>query len=256
MGRALIAMARGVAAPGLLVENYHSRILRVFPDAPPGLRNEICHMPAVQDNIAHLLTAVRDYLDAELDAFVGGDPSDVLLGNIGQLRNGSAQGVGVGDTQATTDMTDRIVLTLIRTAEDPVRKNRRNYRPDPRPGGTGIEYRNPPVGLDLTVLVTATHGNYVQALELLSAVVAVFQRLNRLEEGDVAWPSGNYDSQSLKFSLLSPTLEEINHMWSMLGGQQLPSLLYLVQTAEVEYIPDSPTPGPPVREIILNETID
>jgi hypothetical protein len=66
---------------------------------------------------------------------------------------------------------------------------------------------------------------------------------------------GFFASRQLKFSLLSPSFEEWNHLWSMLGGKHLPALLYLVQSADIEFIPSAEIPGSPIREIHLNETL-
>ena len=113
------------------------------------------------------------------------------------------------------------------------------------------------MGLNLHVLVTANHSNYSNALTLLANVIAVFQHRNKLtDDGIVPWPGGAvYGDQRLKFSLLSPTLEEESQLWGMLGGKQIPSVLYLVQTANIELLPDEEITGPPVTEIVLNESI-
>jgi len=213
-------------------------------------------MPRVQDSISDLLMTVRGYLQARLEEFQTTDLNRTLLANIGRPE---VPGIGTGPND-THPLTDAIVLTLVRTEEDPTRKNRRNYRANPLADDnqSGILYRNPPIGLNLYLLITANHNDYSVALQMLSRIVAVFQNQNRISDTpDVTWPAGGlYGDQSLKFSLLSPTLEEENHMWSMLGGKQLPSVFYLVQIANIELVPDDPTTGPPVTEIILNETIN
>ena len=212
-------------------------------------------MPTVQDRISDLLMAVRAYLQDRLNEFQRADLNRTLLGNIGQ-----PDGEGVAGPNETHSLSNAVVLTLIRTEEDPTRKNQRNYRINPlaTDAGSGILYRNPPVRLNLYVLITANHQNYLTALNILSNVVAVFQHRNRLTaaEPDV-WPAAAmYGEQSLKFSLLSPTLEEQNHIWSLLGGRQLPAVLYLIQTADIEFLPDEERTGPPVTEIVLHESIN
>jgi hypothetical protein len=211
-------------------------------------------LPRVQDSVTDLLMTVRGYLQTQLEAIQTTDLNRTLVGNIGQSDRQGVDGSG-----QLHDLTDAVVLTLVRTEEDPTRKNQRNYRANPLAAdtGSGILYRNPPVGLNLYLLITANHQNYATALTLLSNVVAIFQSRNRLQDdGTVDWPDGPiFSDRSLKFSLLSPTFEEENHLWSMLGGKQLPSVLYLVQTANIELIPEDETTGPPVTEIVLNETI-
>lgn len=212
-------------------------------------------MPRVQDNVSDLLMAVRGYLQDRLEEIQSTVLNRTVVGNIGRPE---LDGIGANDQ--SQPLSDSIVLTLVRTEEDPSRKNQRNYRANPlaTDNSSGILYRNPPVGLNLYVLITANHANYATALTLLSNVIATFQNRNKLtDDGIVPWPAGAiYGDQSLKFSLLSPTFEEENHLWSMLGGKQIPSVLYLIQTANVELLPDEDITGPPVTEIVLNETIN
>ncbi len=197
--------------------------------------------------------AIRGYLQDRLDEIQTTALNRTLVGNIGRPDT-----EGIDGNDQTQPLTDSIILTLVRTEEDPSRRNQRNYRANPlaTDNAAGILYRTPPVGLNLYVLVTANHTNYATALTLLSSVMAVFQHRNTLtDDGIVPWPAGGvYADKTLKFSLLSPTFEEQNHLWSMLGGKQLPALLYLIQTANVELLPDEPLTGPPVTEIVLHET--
>ncbi len=211
-------------------------------------------MPSVQDNVSALLGVVRGFLQDRLNEVQTWDLNRVLIGNIAR-----ADSLGTATDGTEHALTDAVVLTLVRTEEDPTRKNQRNYRANPlaTDASDGILYRNPPVGLNLYLLITANHQSYANALDILSNVIAVFQqRKNLTDDGVVAWPAGVlFGERSLKFNLLSPTFEEENHLWSMLGGKQLPSVLYMVQTANVEMVPDQPTVGPPINQITLNESI-
>ena len=206
-------------------------------------------MPTVQDNIAELLLVFRNYLRRELQPF-GGIHGRVELANIADYDKNKVRSNGVEATLGNS-----IVLTLVRAEEDPTRRNQRNYRTNP--ADDSLFYRNPPVGLNLYVLVTAAHDDYVVALRILSRVAAVLQRRSWVPSTDPAWEDvpGHYEEQRLKYSLVAQTFEQQNHLWAMLGGRQLPSLLYLVQTASLEYIPDSDPTGPPVTTIELTETI-
>lgn len=211
-------------------------------------------MPAVQDNVSDIMLVVRSYLHTTLMNVHDTPLNRTVVGNIGQPDGEGSDGSG----QAAS-LDESLVLTLVRTEEDPTRKNQRNFRVNPLAtdtGAHGIAYRTPPVGLNLYVLITANYQNYGTALNQLSNVIAVFQHRNRLTEATAAWPSDRlFSDKSLKFTLLSPTFEEENHLWSMLGGKQLPSVLYLVQTINLELVPDRIQTGPPVTEIILHESL-
>ncbi|PPK87929.1 uncharacterized protein DUF4255 [Neolewinella xylanilytica] len=228
-------------------------------DAPPAAVPQLYPysadiMPIVQDRVSDLLMTVRGYLQTQLGTIQTTPLNRTVVGNIGRPEL-----EGIGDGEQNITLTDSIVLTLVRTEEDPSRKNQRNYRVNPlaTDDSNGILYRNPPVGLNLYVLITANHSNYLNAMTLLSHVIAIFQHRNKLtDDGTVAWPGGGtYGDQILKFSLLSPSFEEQNHLWGMLGGKQIPSVLYLIQTANVELLPENAVTGPPITEIVLNESL-
>jgi hypothetical protein len=204
-------------------------------------------MAQVQDNIAPLLIAVRDYLGTSLTALLDGQRDQVVLDNIGRPN----EGLDI-DTGGAT------FLTLVRTEEDASRQERRNVRKVATPGAAapGIIRRNPPVNLNLYLLITANHDSYEDALNVLSEIVATFQQRNILNAADLNLSANAFfSSRQLKFTMMSPSLEEWNHLWSMLGGKQLPALLYMVQALAIEYIPDTELPGSPIREIHLTETI-
>ncbi|MFT6001074.1 MAG: hypothetical protein ACI81P_003541 [Neolewinella sp.] len=205
-------------------------------------------MAHVQDNVAPLLEAVRLYLSGQLQILLDGQLDEVILDNIGRPN-----------ATLDVDTDEATYLTLVRTEVDASRKGQRNYRVMPSPTGAApsIIKRQPPVSLNLYLLITANHTNYEQALLILSEVVAVFQHRNVLTAAELPGlpEDGFFASRQLKFSLLSPSFEEWNHLWSMLGGKHLPAMLYLVQSADIELIPDADIPGSPIREIHLTETL-
>ena len=111
-----------------------------------------------------------------------------------------------------------------------------------------VRYENPPTFLNLAVLVTATHTKYDDALLALSRALVFFQFRN-------VFTHENVDPQSLTdgapvndldrlvefkliFNLWSPTLEEVNDMWGMLGGKQFPFALYSMRMLELKFQAD------------------
>lgn len=199
-------------------------------------------MPTVLDNIADLLEAVRSHLQTRLEAIQTTDFNRVLIGNIAQPDNEGFNGSG------TESLTDRVVLTLVRTEEDLRTRNRRGSRPNPlaTSAADASLTANLPVLLTLHLLVTANHANYATALRILSNVIAVFQQQSFVPLGT---------DRKLSFSLLSPSLEDHNNLWSNLGGKQLPAVLYQVQQAQIELIPDEPLTGPAIVDITLTESL-
>ncbi len=205
--------------------------------------------PLVQDNIAELLLVFRNYLRTELLAF-GNSMSGVELANIADINESRLNSNGI-----EISLKDRVIITLVRAEEDPTRRNQLNHRKNP--ADNSLFYRNPPVGLNLYLLLTASHGDYVVALRVLSRIAAILQRQVALPAGDPAWDGVEalFEERRLKLSLVSQTFEQQNHLWSMLGGRQRPSLLYMAQTASIEYVPVDDFPGSPITTIELNETL-
>ncbi|MEM7574066.1 MAG: DUF4255 domain-containing protein [Bacteroidota bacterium] len=207
-------------------------------------------MALVQDNVAHLLEGVRAFLQTQLTALLDEQVDTVVLDNIGRPN-----------LDAAPNLIDATVITLVRMEEDASRKAQRNFRTlPPAAAGAppGIIKRNPPVTLNLYLLITANHTAYSTALLVLSEVIAAFQRFNILTETELNNLPADavFASRRLKFSLMSPSFEELNHLWGMLGSKQLPSVLYMAQSVEIEYIPDEDITGSPIVDIQLNETIN
>lgn len=182
--------------------------------------------------ISHALTIVRNELERHLDTF-GGNAPHAELGNIsetgGQPGNGQSR--------------DRIVLSLVNVQEERTLKNTPAYVRDDV--ALRVRYQNPPTCLNLAVLVAATHSSYTDALLALSRALAFFQYRNVFAPDNVApqsltdgAPVNELDRLAdfkLIFNLWSPTLEEVNDMWGMLGGKQFPFALYSVRMLELQF---------------------
>lgn len=176
------------------------------------------------------------------------DDDRVVLGNIAFHES--------SDTSITNAIGNRIVLTLVKTEEEYAMKNRPNHRRNPVSGN--LEYANPPVFLNLYVLITANVGEYEVALSFLSRVISYFQHQNVFNENNTVAPSGGFVPEIFHFnvSMVSPGLEQLNHLWGVLGGKIMPSVFYKLQLQQIEYIPDEPQPASPITKITLTEQIN
>ncbi|HEY0067048.1 MAG TPA: DUF4255 domain-containing protein [Flavisolibacter sp.] len=185
------------------------------------------------------LAMLRDELDNYIDLSIGS--AEVVVDNIGLLETSSA------DT-----LTKRIVITLVNLEEESTLKNstplRKNF-------GYNAVYENPPVFLNLYVLITCNYSgdDYVHALERLSAIIKFFQSRNSFSYNSL---SGGMlptepDIIDLKFTmeLYTLTFEQINHLWGSLGGRQIPFVMYKLRLVAL-------TERAVVREIPVIEEID
>lgn len=208
-------------------------------------------MPAVRDTISDILAVLRFNLEEGLNDLApmpdNTDDDRVVLGNIAFHES--------SDTSITAAISNRIVLTLVKTEEEYAMKNQPNHRRNPVSGN--LEYANPPIFLNLYVLITANVVEYEVALSFLSRVISYFQHQNVFNETNTVAPSGGFVPETFQFnvSMVSPGLEQLNHLWGVLGGKIMPSVFYKLQLQQIEYIPDEPLPASPITEITLTEQI-
>jgi hypothetical protein len=204
-------------------------------------------MPRIQDTLIDVLQIVRHNLDNAIDQLAASAMDHVVLSNIAFVENGGGRTPALGG---------KIVMTVVKTEEEAALKNQPAYRRDPVSGS--LNMANPPVFLNIYVLFTANDNDYTNALTQLSRVIGYFQHKRVFTDLDasVTLPPGSpIQHFDFNISMVSPGFEQINHIWSVLGGKHLPSVLYKVQLVQLEYIPDESEPAPIITTIELDEKI-
>lgn len=152
---------------------------------------------------------------------VSSDTPRVELGNIARAY----------DTETLTGsdpIANRVILSLVNVEEDRVSKQQENYVKSI----VSTRYKSPPLFLNLYMLVAVNRNNYGQSLSWLSHVLQFFQFQNVFTP--ITHPS--LDSRILKLivELHSLNFEQINHLWSTLGGKYLPSVMYKVRQVTLD----------------------
>jgi len=188
-----------------------------------------------------MLALAIDWLLHELNQVLT-DPSGagpaVVGGNVAQFDADTAEPA----------LTNKVILSLVNLEEEKTLRNQLPYEEVLRGGERSIEYQAPPAFLNAYLLVSASHGNYRNALRLLGDVVLFFQRrpvfVARNSPGFVL-PEGLADAR-LIVELYSLSFEQINHLWGSLGGKQLPFVLYKCRLLRLE-----PSQAPLTRKPIL-----
>lgn len=180
--------------------------------------------------IDHALLIVRNELQAHLTAV--GNSTEAKLGNVAEIGSST-----------TPDLRNKVLLSVVNLQEERTLKNTPAYVRDDV--ALRVRYENPPVFLNLALLVTATHTDYVNALRALSRAMLFFQHRTVLTHDNVAPNSISQDAPTqnadrlaefkLIFNLWSPTFEEVNDMWGMLGGKQFPFALYSMRMLELKF---------------------
>lgn len=183
--------------------------------------------------IAHGLTIVTNELDRHLATF-GGNAPHAELGNVAEV---AANGQGNGQGR------NRVLISLVNIQEERALKNGPTYVRDD--AALRARYENPSTFLNLALLVAATHANYDDALVALSRSLLFFQFRSVFTHDNVdpqslvdGAPVNDLDRLAefkLVVNLWSPTMEEVNDMWGMLGGKQFPFALYSVRALEMRF---------------------
>ncbi len=186
------------------------------------------------ESLEFLRINLNNYITS-LDQFPGGsDEEPAQLGNIGI----GVEQLGDGDS----DLADRVLMSLVNLQEEFALKNNPNFRI----ARNGLDKKNPPVFLNLFLLVSSNYSDYSMALRMISFVITYFQKQNSFSfskapiiESDAS--SINYsfsDEMKERFSLLvelhTLTFEQLNHLWGALGGKQVPSVLYKIRLVEMD----------------------
>jgi len=149
-------------------------------------------------------------------------------------------------------LNDRIVITLVNIEEESTLKNTSPLR---KKNPATAVYENPPVYLNLYILITSNYRNqnYTEALRRLSAVIRFLQSKNSFSYGSSggALLPADPDILDLRFTmeLYTLTFEQINHLWGSLGGRQVPFVMYKLRLVAI-------TDRSELREVPLIEEID
>lgn len=150
----------------------------------------------------------------------------VILENIALWESGSA---------SASKLEDKVAMTLLKLEEEPTLKNVPNYKIK----DNKTEYRNPPVHLNLFIVISANCDTYEKSLRSISRVIQFFQGKKIFTSGNTVYNRKNVSLDVLDqfrfiVELYTPGFEELNHIWGILGGRQLPSVIYKVQIVQIE----------------------
>lgn len=149
----------------------------------------------------------------------------IKLGNIALWESGS---------ERAAELEGNVIITLLKMEEESTLKNTPNFKI--KDGKT--EYRNPPVHLNLYILISANCETYDKSLQSVSTVIKFFQGKKVFTSANTIYhTTASFDVlEYFKFivELYTPTFEELNNVWGTLGGRQLPSVIYRIQLIQLE----------------------
>lgn len=174
-----------------------------------------------------MIDAAFAMLNNQLAAYIesmGGDRLDVIMANI----------ASIDAPNSNLDLVRKVILSLVNIEEEAALKNAgplyRNVKT--------LNYVNPPVYLNLYLLITAHYEKYEDALTRLSNVIQFFQGKNSFTlknspPNDMLLNPDVYEDIQLHLEMFSLSFEQLNHLWGSLGGKQWPSVLYKVRLVKI-----------------------
>jgi len=156
------------------------------------------------------------------------------------LRNGAATPSGIviaaniAKAEELSAVTSKIVMSLVNIEEDRISKHPSNSFPSST--GTGVEYRNPPVLVNLYILFSVNRDYTDDALLYLSYVMQFFQHKNMFtpQNSPALYTDTMLPVQQISSELVTLNFEQVNHLWASLGGKYLPSVLYKIRHVVID----------------------
>lgn len=198
--------------------------------------------------ISHALTIVANEMNRHLEQVYQTVQPVAMLGNL-------AEGVA-NDGNGPTPR-ERLIFSVVNIKEEKSLKNVACQTRDD--SQSKILYQNPPVYLNLLILLAATHKDYSDGLLMLSRAISFFQYRHVFTPDSVApdslqtkAPNNPLDQLTefkLIFDLYSPNLEEVNHLWGTLGGKQYPFVMYMLRMLDLKFAA-APHEATPILEIV------
>ena len=171
----------------------------------------------INETLKFLAEEVNRFLSQKLGAIT--DPR-LILGNVAKAMD--------NDVSGSNSLTNKAILSLVNLEEDRVSKQPENYvRTD-----TGLLYKNPRVHLNLYVLFAINRTEYTDSLKWLAYIIQFFQYQNVFTP--ISHPSLDNKTEKLVVDLCTLNFEQINHLWSTLGGKYIPSVLYKVRQVTID----------------------
>jgi hypothetical protein len=165
---------------------------------------------------------INNYLNSKLSP----ESTRIVLDNIAKLQDGGGN-------------ENKIILSLVNIEEDRLSKNPDNfYKTD----DNKVVYKNAPVHLNLYCLFAYNHGvndggedlnnQYEEALKHIAYVVQFFQHRNVFTP--LNSPALDAGIEKLLMELNTLGFEQLNHLWAVLGGKYLPSVLYKMRLVVID----------------------
>lgn len=171
----------------------------------------------IYDTLKFLSEEVNRYLSLKMGVLA--EPR-LKIGNVSLAFDNTLLG--------ENSLAGKAILSLVNVEEDKVAKQQENYsRTD-----SATQYKSPPLYLNLYILFSINKPEYDDCLKWLGHIMQFFQHQQVFTP--ITHPGLDPKIPRVVVDLFSLNFEQVNHLWSTLGGKYLPSVLYKVRQISVD----------------------
>ncbi len=177
----------------------------------------------LKDFITHIGSDLDTYINA-LSSITKTVKTDIA--NIGDF--------GTNDFSGSTG--SNIFITIVKIEEESTLRNFPNAKLKLQNNGNyAVDKRFPKIHLNYFLLFSATL-SYDMSVAAIHRIIKYFQTHKTFQ-----FTSDESDIE-LTLELVSPTFEQINHIWGTLGGKQFPHVVYKARVSELEFAEEQLSP--------------
>jgi hypothetical protein len=138
-----------------------------------------------------------------------------------------AQNVADIDSEESDIEGDNLLITIVRIEEESTLKNFPNQRLVESGGTFKMDKRFPKIHLNYYLMFSCT-------LQYDKAVAVIYKTIKFFQNQRKFMFSADEDDIELNMELCSPSFEQLNNIWGMLGGKQIPNVLYKARVSALE----------------------
>ncbi|MCI4670766.1 MAG: DUF4255 domain-containing protein [Bacteroidia bacterium] len=186
--------------------------------------------------IGQILDSLKGMLDTYFRGTDMARKPEVVLGNVALVD---------AVNTSTLQIRNKVIISLVNIEEENTLRyaQRQSFLPAQDGNTSRLINHNPTVFLNLYVLFSCPRDDdkYRESLDYLSTIVHFFQRQSVFYQNDVPELGESEDIERISFELYSLSFEQMNHLWGVLGGKYMPSVMYKVRIVPVKDLPDSPS---------------
>ncbi len=170
----------------------------------------------IAEALSFLASELNGYLNTRL--VETSDPR-VKLGNVARALDGSLTN--------NASLEDKAIITLVNVEEDRSSGIATHVK-----SAFTAKYKRPPILLNLYILCSVHKEVYEDSLAWLGHIVRFFQSQNTFTP--LTHPHLDPRIEKLVLELYTMNFEQVNHLWSTLGGKYLPSVLYKARQVSLD----------------------